>query len=164
MDDEPLDFTKDVPMKENKDDSDVESKSSEVSADEISSDGGESSDDPEKLLPEEDAMPELAPSLEKELGDEDYDKLGELKMTARKAEREGEEEKALDLMTQAILIGEPSALLYARRAGVLLKLKRPMACIRDCTEELKLIKYVVKHIESFDVGRRLIKILRWASE
>merc|ERR1719193_2970412 len=105
MDDEPLDFTKDIPMKENKDESDAESKSSEVSGDEISSDGGESSDDPEKLRPEEEPMPELAPTLEKELGDEDYDKLVDLKMTARKAERGGEDEKALDLMTQAILIG-----------------------------------------------------------
>jgi len=134
-DEEPLDFTK--PAKEDKEASDAE-KSSEVSADELSSDKGESSDDPDKMVPEEEPMPAVAPDMEKELTDEDYDKLGELKMSANKAMRSGENDKALDLMTQALLVGEPSALLYARRAAVLLKMKRPMACIRDCTEALKL--------------------------
>jgi len=132
--DEPLDFTK--PMKEDKVVSEEES--SEVSADEVSSEQEESSEDSEKLPPEEEKMPDIAPTMENELTDEDYDKLGELKMAGNKAMRSGENDKALDLMTQAILIGEPSALLYARRASVLLKLKRPMACIRDCTEALKL--------------------------
>jgi len=132
--DEPLDFTK--PMKEDKLASEEES--SEVSADEVSSEQEESSEDSEKLAPEEEKMPDIAPTMEKDLTDEDYDKLGELKMAGNKAMRVGENDKALDLMTQAILIGEPSALLYARRASVLLKLNRPMACIRDCSEALKL--------------------------
>jgi len=133
--DEPLDFTK--PMKEDIVASEAE-ESSDVSADEVSSEPEESSEDPEKLLPEDEKLPDIAPTMEKELTDEDYDKLGELKMAGNKAMRAGENNNALDLMTLAILIGEPLALLYARRASVLLKLKRPMACIRDCTEALKL--------------------------
>jgi len=133
--DEPLDFTK--PMKEDKVASEPE-ESSEVSADEVSSEQEESSEDLEKLLPEDEKLPDIAPTMEKELTDEDYDKLGDLKMAGNKAMRAGENINALDLMTQAILIGEPSALLYARRASVLLKMKRPIACIRDCTEALKL--------------------------
>ncbi len=40
--------------------------------------------------------------------------------------------------TGAIVIGNPSALLYTRRAELLLKLKRPVAAIKDCDAALKL--------------------------
>lgn len=46
--------------------------------------------------------------------------------------------KAVDSYTAALLIGNPTALLYTRRAEVLLKLQRYVAAIRDCDEALKL--------------------------
>merc|ERR1712157_619723 len=50
----------------------------------------------------------------------------------------GDNEKALEKYTAAILAAAPSALLYANRANVLLKLSRPEHAIRDCDAALKL--------------------------
>lgn len=44
---------------------------------------------------------------------------------------------ALDKYTAAVLAAPPSALLYANRANVLLKLERPLAAERDCDLALK---------------------------
>lgn len=45
---------------------------------------------------------------------------------------------ALTSCTETIALGSPTALLYAKRAEVLLKLKRPSACIKDCNAALAL--------------------------
>ena len=46
--------------------------------------------------------------------------------------------RAVESYTEALLVGNPTALLYTRRADVLLKQKRYAAAIRDCDEALKL--------------------------
>eukprot|EP00957_Ditylum_brightwellii_P085423 6498510-Ditylum_brightwellii.AAC.1 len=58
-------------------------------------------------------------------------------MEASDLKSAGDYKAALDKYSQAVLAAEPSALLYANRADVLLKLKRYEACIRDCNEALK---------------------------
>lgn len=50
----------------------------------------------------------------------------------------GDLDKAVESYTDALLIGNPTALLYTRRADILLKQKRYAAAIRDCDEALKL--------------------------
>lgn len=51
---------------------------------------------------------------------------------------------ALTLCTEAIMLGSPTALLCAKRAEVLLKLKRPRACIEDCNAALALDPHIGK--------------------
>lgn len=94
--------------------------------------------DSEVIAPETEAPPALAPAGEKELTDEEQTKLGKLKEEAAAACESGDYDSALTKYTDALLLGNPTALLYTRRADVLLKLKRLVACIRDCDEALKL--------------------------
>ena len=67
---------------------------------------------------------------------EDYDAQTNLKMEASDMVAEGKLEEALEKYTAAILVAPPSALLYANRATVLLKLQRYMVAIRDCDQAL----------------------------
>lgn len=63
---------------------------------------------------------------------EDYDQASTYKQEAADFNSTGKLPEALDKYTQAILAAPPSALLYANRAIVLLKLQQPRAAIRDC--------------------------------
>jgi len=65
-------------------------------------------------------------------GEGDMDAASEAKMAASDAKDAGDWEKALEQYTTAVLAAQPSALLYANRAHVLLQLERPRAAIRDC--------------------------------
>lgn len=84
-------------------------------------------------LPEDSApFPDKAPCGEQELSDEQLDMQGSAKQAAAEALEDGNLDTALEKYTEAIKIGNPTAMLYAKRAGVLLLLKRPCACIEDC--------------------------------
>lgn len=50
----------------------------------------------------------------------------------------GNLEEAVKLFTEAIELNPNSALLHAKRAGVLTKLGKPLAAIRDCEKAIKL--------------------------
>lgn len=69
---------------------------------------------------------------------DDFDKAGQCKMEASDLKTEGKWDEALEKYTEAVLAAQPSALLYANRAMVLLKLERFKAAERDCTEALKI--------------------------
>jgi len=51
---------------------------------------------------------------------------------------DGKMEDAIDKYTQILKLGEVTAMLYAKRADLLLKLKRPNACIADCTAAIQI--------------------------
>lgn len=51
---------------------------------------------------------------------------------------QGNFDQALDLLTQAILLNPHSSILYATRASVFIKLKKPNAAIRDSDTALKI--------------------------
>uniref|UniRef100_A0A7S1MEB3 Hsp70-interacting protein N-terminal domain-containing protein n=2 Tax=Alexandrium catenella TaxID=2925 RepID=A0A7S1MEB3_ALECA len=98
----------------------------------------ESPEEPEEedagRLPEDEGpYPELGPPGETELGDEQLDAQGSLKQAAAEALEDGKPEEAVQKLTEAIQIGNPTAIMYAKRAEVLLKLRRPRACIADAT-------------------------------
>ncbi|KRZ16222.1 Hsc70-interacting protein [Trichinella zimbabwensis] len=57
---------------------------------------------------------------------------------AMEAAKKGDYEQALKLYTEAICFNPLSTLLYGRRAGVLLNLKKPMTAIRDCNKAINL--------------------------
>ncbi|CDJ42517.1 58 kDa phosphoprotein, putative [Eimeria tenella] len=98
----------------------------------------ESLNDEEVVAPESTPPPALAPAGEKELTDDDYEKLSKAKEAAAEALEAGDLNKAVESYTKALLVGNPTALLYTRRAEVLFKQKRYAAAVRDCDEALKL--------------------------
>jgi len=71
------------------------------------------------------------------LNDKEMDEQGDLKGQAAEALEDGDYAKALDLQTKAILIS-PSAMMLAKRAEMLLKLKRPKGAAADATAALKM--------------------------
>ncbi|PHJ23903.1 hsp70 interacting protein hip [Cystoisospora suis] len=90
------------------------------------------------IPPETTAPPPLAPVEERELTEEELDRLAKLKEEACSACEANNFELALEKYTAALQLGNPTALLYTRRADVLLKLDRPVACTRDCDQALAL--------------------------
>eukprot|EP00930_Biecheleria_cincta_P075557 TRINITY_DN6272_c0_g1_i2.p1 TRINITY_DN6272_c0_g1~~TRINITY_DN6272_c0_g1_i2.p1 ORF type:complete len:220 (-),score=65.58 TRINITY_DN6272_c0_g1_i2:65-724(-) len=68
-------------------------------------------------------------------------------------------EDALSLYTEAIKFGNSSAMMYAKRAETLLKLKRPCACINDSTEALRLNPNSAKACKVR--GKAYRKLCRW---
>eukprot|EP00919_Chromeraceae_sp_WS-2016_P050724 GHVR01120233.1.p1 GENE.GHVR01120233.1~~GHVR01120233.1.p1 ORF type:complete len:432 (+),score=149.71 GHVR01120233.1:51-1346(+) len=96
-------------------------------------------DDDNDLIPRElDQLPPLAPQGDKEFNEDELIILSELKESAQEDISNDKLSSALDTLTKVVQMGNPSALLYCKRADLLLKLKRPVACVRDCDEAIKL--------------------------
>lgn len=74
----------------------------------------------------------------KEVTPENEEKANEKRMEAQAQFSEGNFEKAIELYTEAIELNPNSALLFAKRGQVYLKMNKPNACIRDCTKALEL--------------------------
>ncbi|KPJ11127.1 Hsc70-interacting protein [Papilio machaon] len=74
----------------------------------------------------------------KEPSDEDRDKSDEKRSEAMRAFSDQQFEEAIKLYTEAIQLNPQSALLFAKRGQVYLKLNKPNACIKDCTRALEL--------------------------
>lgn len=95
-------------------------------------------DDPDLLSPESEGPPECIEENLKELSDEQLDQLAALKEKAAEATEANRYEEALDLMTSILKLANPSAMLYAKRADLNLRLKKPIACIQDCDAAIRL--------------------------
>ncbi|RCN39133.1 tetratricopeptide repeat protein [Ancylostoma caninum] len=74
----------------------------------------------------------------KEPSDEDIEKANEERDKAMSAFSEGNFEDAVKHFTDAIELNPGSAILHAKRANVLLKLKRPRAAIADCDKAISI--------------------------
>ncbi|KAI2494792.1 hypothetical protein MHU86_19743 [Fragilaria crotonensis] len=94
---------------------------------------GKASADEEADEPMDDS-PDMPPLYE---SGEDYDTQSNLKMEAADLVSEGKLAEALEKYTGAVLAAPASALLYANRATVLLKLQQYAAAVRDCDEALR---------------------------
>ncbi|KAK3864206.1 hypothetical protein Pcinc_030090 [Petrolisthes cinctipes] len=88
------------------------------------------------IEPETEPFPELG-ETGKEPSEEDLEKSQEKRSEAMAAMADGDLQKAVDLFTEAIKLNPDSAMLYAKRASILLKQQRVKAAIRDCDEALK---------------------------
>lgn len=98
----------------------------------------EDSSDPDRMHEETDPFPP-SPDLSKtELSDAELDRVNELKASAQEAIEDGDRAKALDFLNQAIALGGVTAMLMTKRADILLKLKRPLAAVKDCDIALSL--------------------------
>lgn len=85
----------------------------------------------------EPAFPPLSPESITELTEDEAEYQEALKQEAAEALEDGNREEALGKFTEAIELGCANALLYAKRAQVLMDLNRPRAAINDCTAALK---------------------------
>lgn len=94
-------------------------------------------DDPDRLPEDTEAFPEKGPPGEIELTDDQMDKMGEIKQKAAEALEDGDLQKALSGYTEVIKMGNATAMVYAKRAEILLKLKRANACIADCSSAIE---------------------------
>lgn len=93
-------------------------------------------DDPERMHAEKDAFPP-EPSVT-DLSESAQERWNELKSMAQEAIEDGDRLKALSLLNDAVSMGGATAMLVTKRAELLLKLKRPMAAIKDCDFALSL--------------------------
>lgn len=89
-----------------------------------------------RIMGDEPAFPPLSPASPAELTEELEDKQNALKQEGVDFLEDGKLEEALGKFSDAIAVGCASALLYSRRAAVLVKLDRPKAVINDCTAAL----------------------------
>lgn len=89
---------------------------------------------PEDTFP----FPPLAPPRQAQPSEAELYRQGEEKQRAQQAYEIGNFELALRHYSEAIAVGEASALLYTRRAETLLRLRRPLAAIEDCNAALDL--------------------------
>jgi len=85
---------------------------------------------------DEPPLPASSPSGVEHLTQDAEEQQNILKQEAADAQEEGNLDLALDKLTAAISLGCASALLYCRRAQVLLDLRRPRAAIGDCSAAL----------------------------
>ncbi|XP_021768404.1 FAM10 family protein At4g22670-like [Chenopodium quinoa] len=72
-----------------------------------------------------------------EVTDENREAAQEEKMKAMEAISEGKPEEAIEHLTSAIVLN-PSAIMYATRASVYVKMKKPNAAIRDANAALEI--------------------------
>jgi len=95
----------------------------------------EPEEDPERLPQDAGPFPERPSEVRAELPPEELALQESAKQAAQEAAQEGRLEDAVNWYTEAVKLN-PSALLYDKRADLLLRLRRPNACIADCTAAL----------------------------
>merc|ERR1719401_2472963 len=74
--------------------------------------------------------------MTKELTDEEIDRQCALKGASAELLDDGDKKAALAKLTEAIMVGAPSAMMISKRAELLLKLKRAKAAAADATAAL----------------------------
>ncbi|CAI2349289.1 unnamed protein product [Caenorhabditis sp. 36 PRJEB53466] len=94
--------------------------------------------DNEGVIKPEEAAPLPMGDANKEPSEEDVEKASDERVKAQEAFGDGEFEAALGHFTNAIEANPGSAMLHAKRAHVLLKLKRPIAAIADCDKAISI--------------------------
>eukprot|EP00746_Dinoflagellata_sp_MGD_P163620 gnl/MRDRNA2_/MRDRNA2_91773_c0_seq1.p1 gnl/MRDRNA2_/MRDRNA2_91773_c0~~gnl/MRDRNA2_/MRDRNA2_91773_c0_seq1.p1 ORF type:complete len:659 (+),score=208.93 gnl/MRDRNA2_/MRDRNA2_91773_c0_seq1:87-2063(+) len=139
------------------DSSDDEKKSSSSSSSDDEADPDKN--DPERLPEDPPPYPSLGPPGEVELSDQQLEKQAKLKQEATEATEDGKNEGAIKKYTAAIEIGNASALMFAKRAELLLKCKRPRACINDCNAAIKLNSENAKAWKTR--GKAYRKLCKW---
>merc|ERR1719183_2391765 len=116
------------------------------------------SDDEGLFAGDEVALPELPSDdvASKELTDAEMDQQCELKQQAQDAFEDGDLEGAIAKFTQAMMLGNCSAMMVAKRAEWFLKQKRYKAAIADATLALKLNPDSAKAYRARGKARRFL--------
>ncbi|KAL7138799.1 hypothetical protein ABFS83_09G006600 [Erythranthe nasuta] len=79
-----------------------------------------------------------------------------LKSKAMDAVLEGKLNEAIDRLTEAIVLNPKSAILFASRATVFVKLKKPNAANRDADAALKIDRHLAKAYKALGMSRALL--------
>lgn len=89
------------------------------------------------MEPEDQEVPPLGLLEVRAVSEEDEDQVQMLRHKAHEAVERGDLERGLALLSQAVGVGADLSLMYTRRAEILLKLRRPVAAVRDADAALK---------------------------
>lgn len=109
-----------------------------------------------ELIPEDNDAPLETGNPDAEVTDEMMDIANDVKIEAMNAFREKKYQESLDLYTKAIKNNPHSGILYASRAQVLLDMKKPISCIRDCDQAIKIAPDSAKGYKVRGKAKRLI--------
>ncbi|XP_074557288.1 TPR repeat-containing thioredoxin TDX isoform X1 [Curcuma longa] len=91
-----------------------------------------------ELVESDDGPPQKMGDQSIEVSEENRDAAQALKANAMYAISEGNLDEAIEYLTEAILLNPSSAILYATRASVFVKLRKPNAAIRDADAALQI--------------------------
>jgi len=91
--------------------------------------------------------------------DELQDKQNSLKQEGTDALEDGKKDVALEKFSEAIGLGCASALLYSRRAALLMQMDRPRACVNDCNAALEINPDSAKAMKAR--ARAYLKLEKW---
>ncbi|KAL7182836.1 hypothetical protein ACSBR1_041497 [Camellia fascicularis] len=91
-----------------------------------------------------------------EVTEENRDASQEAKAQAMEAISEGKLEEAIEHLTHAILLNPTSAIMYATRASVYIKMKKPNAAIRDANAALEINPDSAKGYKSLGMARAML--------
>ncbi|XP_020226749.1 FAM10 family protein At4g22670 [Cajanus cajan] len=91
-----------------------------------------------------------------EVTEESRDASQVAKMKAMEAISEGKLEEAIENLTEAILLNPTSAIMYATRASVYIKMKKPNAAIRDANAALEINPDSAKGYKSRGMAHALL--------
>ncbi|XP_017235203.1 hsp70-Hsp90 organizing protein 1 isoform X2 [Daucus carota subsp. sativus] len=109
----------------------------------------------ETVEPDDDPLQKMGdPSIE--VNEENRDAAQEAKRKAMEAVCEGNHEEAIELLTQAILLNPTSAMMYATRATVYIKMKKPNAAIQDAHAALEINPDSAKGHKSRGMARAML--------
>ncbi|KAG7281173.1 LOW QUALITY PROTEIN: hypothetical protein CRUP_032876 [Coryphaenoides rupestris] len=90
------------------------------------------------IEPDTDEPQEMGDFENLEVTEEMMDQANDKKMEAINALGEGDQEKALDLFTEAIKLNPCMAVMYAKRASIYIQMKKPNAAKRDCDRAISI--------------------------
>ncbi|KAH6787681.1 tetraticopeptide domain-containing thioredoxin [Perilla frutescens var. hirtella] len=88
--------------------------------------------------------------------EENRDASQEAKIQAIEAISEGKLDEAIENLTKAIMLNPMSAIMYATRASVYIKMKKPNAAIRDATAALEINPDSAKGYKSRGIARAML--------
>ncbi|KAL6986078.1 hypothetical protein U1Q18_019445 [Sarracenia purpurea var. burkii] len=91
-----------------------------------------------------------------EVTEEDRDASQGAKAQAMEAISEGKLKEAIEHLTKAILLNPTSAIMYATRASVFIKMKKPNAAIRDANAALEINPDSAKGYKSRGMARAIL--------
>lgn len=117
-------------------------------------------EDPEHLIEEAEPLAPLPASiLEGEPSGVQMEACKAPRAAAAAALDAGDVDGAITKLTEALLTGGASALVFARRGELLLKQRRPLAAIQDCTVALRMSPQCGKALRIRGIARR--RLGRW---
>ncbi|KAJ9535844.1 hypothetical protein OSB04_un001003 [Centaurea solstitialis] len=108
------------------------------------------------VVDEDDVEDVEEPQEEEEEEDENRDASQEAKAKGMEAISDGNLEEAIEHLTEAILLNPTSAIMYAARASVYIKMKKPNAAIRDADAALQINPDSAKGYKSRGIARSML--------